>query len=216
MSNEDTILVEDVVDELKSDPAIDSSGVAIAGHDGVITLSGVVPTYWQKIQAEHAVWRVRGVRGLADELHVEASGTHVRDDTDIATDAVAVLQSHSDLPSTIDATVRQGYITLTGIVDWHFQRLTAAKAVRHIRGVKGVYNNLELRGGPKVADVRTHIRNELLRTVNQEVNRIEIDTKDGSVTLRGTVQSQADAAAARRAAWAVPGVRNVHDLLAIS
>ncbi|MEE6165997.1 MULTISPECIES: BON domain-containing protein [unclassified Mycolicibacterium] len=216
MSKEDTILVEDVVDELKSDPAIDSSGVAIAGHDGVITLTGAVPTYWQKVQAEHAVWRVRGVRGLADELHVEVTGTHVRDDTDIASDAVAVLRSHSDLPETVDATVRQGYITLTGVVDWHFQRLTAAKAVRHIRGVKGVYNNLDLRGGPKVADVRAHIRNELMRTVNQEVNRIEIDAKEGSVTLRGAVQSQAEAAAARRAAWAVPGVRNVHDLLAIS
>lgn len=215
-AKDDTALIEDVVEELKADPAIESSRIAVTADHGVVTLTGTVPTYWQKVEAAQAVWRVLGVCALADEIRVEVPGTHVRNDTDIAVAAVAVLRSHSDLPDTIDATVRDATVTLTGRVDWNFQRTAAVNAIKHIRGVKGVRNNIELNEGPKVSDVRERIRMELVRTINQEVSNIDVETDDGTVTLSGTVRSESDAAAARHAAWAVPGVKNVKDLLHVS
>ncbi len=215
-AKDDTALIEDVVEELKADPAIESSRIAVTADHGVVTLTGTVPTYWQKVEAAQAVWRVLGVCALADDIRVEVPGTHVRNDTDIAAAAVAILRSHSDLPDTIDATVRDGTVTLTGRVDWNFQRTAAVNAIKHIRGVKSVRNNIELNEGPKVSDVRERIRMELVRTINQEVSNIDVETDDGTVTLSGTVRSESDAAAARHAAWAVPGVKNVKDLLHVS
>ncbi|MDR3661334.1 MAG: BON domain-containing protein [Mycobacterium sp.] len=213
---DDTALIEDVVEELKVDPAIESSRVAVTADNGVVTLTGTVPTYWQKVESAQAVWRVLGVRALADDIRVEVPGTHVRNDTDIAAAAAAVLRSHSDLPETIDATVRDGNVTLTGKVDWHFQRMAAVNAIKHIRGVTSVRNQIDLNEAPKVSDVRDRIRMELVRTINQEVNNIDVETGDGTVTLSGTVRSESDAAAARHAAWAVPGVKSVKDLLHVS
>lgn len=215
-AKDDTALIEDVVEELKADPAIESSRIAVTADRGVVTLTGTVPSYWQKVEAAQAVWRVLGVCALADDIRVEVPGTHVRNDTDIAAAAVAVLRSHSDLPDTIEATVRDGTVTLTGRVDWNFQRTAAVNAIKHIRGVKSVRNNIELNEGPKVSDVRERIRMELVRTINQEVSNIDVETDDGTVTLSGTVRSESDAAAARHAAWAVPGVKNVKDLLRVS
>ncbi|BBX82953.1 BON domain-containing protein [Mycolicibacterium aubagnense] len=213
---DDTALVEDILEELKADPAIECSRIGVTAADGVVTLTGAVPTCWQKHEAVQAIWRVLGVRALADDLRVEVLGTHVRNDTDIAAAAATVLQSHSDLPDTIEATVRDGIVTLTGKVDWHFQRAAAANAVKNIRGVKNVRNNMDINDAPKVADVRERIRMELARTVNAEVNNIVVETGDGTVTLRGTVRSESDADAARHAAWAVPGVKSVKDLLHVS
>jgi osmotically-inducible protein OsmY len=213
---DDTVLIEDVIEELKADPAIDSSRIEFAAHNGVVTLSGTVSTYWQKVESAQAVWRVLGVKALADELRVEVPGTHVRDDTDIARDAASTLRSHSDLPDTIEATVRDGCVTLTGKVDWHYQRTAAASVLTHLRGVKAVHNDIELNCAPTVTDVRDRIRTELMRTLNRELNGIEIKVSDGGVTLSGTVQSLSEAASARRAAWGVPGVKNVKDLLSIT
>jgi len=215
-AKDDTALIEDVVEELKADPAIESSRIAVTADRGVVTLTGTVPTYWQKVEAAQAVWRVLGVCALADDIRVEVPGTHVRNDTDIAAAAVAILRSHSDLPETIEATVRDATVTMTGRVDWNFQRTAAVNAIKHIRGVKSVRNNIELNEGPKVSDVRERIRMELVRTINQEVSNIDVETDDGTVTLSGTVRSESDAAAARHAAWAVPGVKNVKDLLRVS
>ncbi|MDR3663201.1 MAG: BON domain-containing protein [Mycobacterium sp.] len=216
MRKDDTALIEDVIEQLKADPAINSSHINFAVHNGVITLGGTVPSYWQKMEAEHAVWRVLGVQALANELRVELSGTHVLDDTDIASSAIAVLRSHSELPATIEATVHNGFVTLTGKVDWDFQRTAAEKAIMHLRGVNGVCNEIQLNCAPTVSDVRDRIRTELTRTLDRELNHIDIQTSDGDVTLSGTVQSLSEAAAARRAAWAVPGVKDVKDLLTIT
>lgn len=213
---DDTALVEDILEELKADPAIESVRIAVTANDGVVTLTGTVPTCWQKVEAAQAVWRVLGVRALADDVRVEVPGTHVRNDTDIAAAAATVLRSHSDLPDTIDATVRHGIVTLSGKVDWHFQRTAAVNAIKNIRGVTSVRNNLDLNDAPKVADVRDRIRMELARTVNEEVNDIVVETGDDTVILSGTVRSESDAAVARHAAWAVPGVKDVKDLLHVS
>jgi osmotically-inducible protein OsmY len=212
----DVELHSDIAEELKSDPCLDATRIAIAVSDGIVTLTGTVPSYGQKIEAENAVKRVIGVKGVANDLTIELPSDHLRDDTDIARAAADMLSWHSDLPHTIQVSVSNGWITLSGMVDWQFQKEEAERAVRYLTGVKGVINNLTIKSAPKVADVRERIRKELERTVDQEANRITIETSDGRVTLKGVVHSWAELDAARRAAWSAPGVTMVDSKLAVA
>lgn len=212
----DAQLHADVAEELTTDPALDASKIAVAVHDGIVTLTGKVRSFWQKVESEAAVKRVTGVRGVANDLQVDILGTSKRDDSDIARAAADALGWHSDLPKTIQVTVSDGWVTLTGQVDWQFQKDEAAHAVKYLLGVKGVSNNLTIKATPKVADVREKIRKELERTVDQEVNRIDVETSSGRVTLRGRVHSWAEMDVARRAAWSVPGVTQVDNELVVA
>jgi osmotically-inducible protein OsmY len=212
----DAQLHADIADEITSDPSLDASRIAVAVHDGIVTLTGTVPSYWQKIEAEQAAKRVMGVKAVANDLTVELPSEHERNDTDIARAAADVLAWHSDLPKTIQLSVSNGWITLSGTVDWQHQKEEAERAVRYLTGVKGVVNNIAIKAAPKVADVRERIRKELERTVDQEANRINVETTNGKVVLRGTVHSWAELDAARRAAWSVPGVTAVENDLIVA
>jgi osmotically-inducible protein OsmY len=212
----DAQLHADVAEEIITDPSLDATRIAVAVHDGAVTLTGAVPSYWQKIEAENAVKRVTGVRAIANELKVELLALHRRDDTDIAEAATKALAWHSDLPEGVKVTVSNGWLTLSGTVDWQFQKDEAERAVKYLNGVIGVTNNVTVKPTPKVADVRDRILRELERTVEQETNHIEIETQNGSVVLRGRVHSWADLDAARRAAWSVPGVTTVENHLVVA
>jgi osmotically-inducible protein OsmY len=212
----DAQLHADVAEELTTDPSIDARHIAVAVHDGAVTLTGTVPSFWQKVEAEAAVRRVTGVKAIANELKVEVPVMHRRDDTDIAEAAARALSWHSDLPDSIKATVTNGWVTLSGTVDWQFQKTEAERAVKYLSGVVGVTSNITIKATPKVSDVRERIRRELERTVEQEVDHIQIESQNGSVVLRGSVHSWADLEAAKRAAWSVPGVTNVENHLVVA
>jgi osmotically-inducible protein OsmY len=212
----DNQLLADVVDELTFDPSIDSRKIQVGVHDGVVTLSGTVPTYWQKVEAEKAVRRVSGVRGIANDLTVDVLPSARRDDADIARAALDALSWHSDLPDGIQVTVDNGWITLSGTVDWNFQKDEAERAVKYLSGVKGVINTIRIKEQPKPADVRDKIKRELERIVDQEAARISVDTSNGRVVLKGTVHSWTEREAARKAAYSAPGVREVENLLTVS
>jgi osmotically-inducible protein OsmY len=216
MTKSDTQLLADVGEELKFDPSIDSSKIQIGVHDGIVTLSGTVPSYWQKVQAEKVVRRVSGIRGIANDLTVDILGTFKRDDTDIARAAANALEWHSDLPKTIQVTVNNGWVTLTGTVDWNFQKEEAERVVKSLSGVKAVINNIQIKEQPKPADVRERIKKELERIVDQEAERITVDTTNGRVVLKGTVHSWTEREAARKAAYSAPGVREVENLLVVA
>jgi osmotically-inducible protein OsmY len=216
MTKTDAQLHADVAEELNCDPSLDTSKIAVAVHDGIVTLNGSVPSYWQKIEAENAVKRVTGVRGIANDLTVDVPATHRRDDTDIARAAADALSWHSDLPRDLKVVVNNGWITLSGAVNWNFQKEEAERAVKYLSGVKGVTNSIQIKAIPKIEDVRERIKKELERTVDQEANRISISTSNGHVTLTGTVHSWVERDAARRAAWSVPGVEDVENLLAVA
>ena len=212
----DAQLHADVAEELNTDPSLDARRIAVAVHDGTVTLTGTVPSYWQKVEAEAAVKRVTGVKAVANELKVELAALHRRDDSDIAESAARALSWHSDLPDSIKVTVSNGWLTLSGEVEWQFQKVEAERAVKYLSGVVGVTNNITIKSRPKVSDVRDRIRRELERTVDQEANRIEIETHDGTVVLHGTVHSWPELDAARRAAWSVPGVLSVENRLVVA
>jgi osmotically-inducible protein OsmY len=139
----DSQLHDAVQRQLECEAEIDVKAVAITASDGVISLTGFVDTYAQKFSAEQAVKRVRGVRGVANDIHVKVGDE--RSDPEIARDAVHALQSHANVTRGITVTVREGCITLEGGVDWDYQRSAAESAVRHLKGVKNVSNAISIK-----------------------------------------------------------------------
>ena len=131
-------LAQDVRDALMLDPLLDAARIGVTVEDGVITLTGHVESLREAVAAERAVKRVYGVRSIANGLHVKAR--HERTDTDIAREALHRLRNNVAIPLTVQAVVRDGYITLDGIVSWAHQRAAAENAVRHLSGVQGVTN----------------------------------------------------------------------------
>ncbi len=212
----DLDLVKDVTEELKWEPSIDEKEIGVAVGDGVVTLTGKVPSYAQKFAAERAVERVSGVRALADELEVRLPGALARSDTDVALAAANALKWDTEVPDDkIKTKVVNGWVTLEGHVEWYFQKAAAERAVRFLTGVKGVTNLIAL--SPKVSptDVMKRIEDAIKRSAELDAKRISVEAEGSKVTLRGTVRSWAERQEAERAAWAVSGVTQVEDKIVI-
>jgi len=207
---------KDVIDELAFDPQIDERDVAVAVSDGIVTLTGAVPSFAQKYALERIVKRIAGVRGIAEEVAVELPQAHRRNDTDIAAAALNALAWNAYVPTdAIQVTVEDGFVTLSGKVDWQFQRTEAEGAVRHLLGVKGVSNVIQLNAFVAPRDVKHKIEREFERTAEAEARRIVVETSGGKVVLKGTVHTIAERDDAARAAWSVPGVTKVENLIGV-
>jgi len=211
------VLRKRVIEELDWTPSIDSSNIGVAVKEGVVTLSGQVPTYAQKRSAERAILRVSGVRGVANDIEVHLTSTHERTDADIAQAAVRALDENVSVPSdAVQVTVDRGWITLKGTVSWDYQRTRAERAVRYLTGVKGVKNLIELKEEPTPNDLRRRIKSALERRVDQEAKDISVNVDGGTVTLQGSVPSWTDREDMEDAVWGAPGVRKVENKLKIS
>jgi len=209
----------DVEDELRWEPNVDPTDTAVAVKNGVVTLTGFVRSYAEKFAAERAVKRVTGVVGVANDLEVRLPQTDERPDPEIAREVVANLKIW--LPSSwehIKAVVKNGWVTLEGEVEWNYQRDYAERAVRCIKGVKGVSNLIRLqpRLEPKPVEIKQKIEEAFRRSALVDANRITVETHGGDVVLRGTVRSWAEREEAERAAWLAPGVTRVDNRIAVS
>jgi osmotically-inducible protein OsmY len=188
----------------------------VAAEHGVITLSGHVTTYPQKMAAERAVWRVKGVKGLAQEIEVRVPGHKRRADDEIAQRAVNILAWNEEVPhDAVKVRVSDGWVTLSGEVSWNHQRKAAEAAVRELSGVVGVFNQIELATRVQSADIKQRITSALTRHARLEADRIGIAVDGTTVTITGDVDSWDERVAVESAAWAVSGVRNVIDRLRI-
>ena len=214
---DDLELKKSVESELNFEPSINAAEIGVAAKNGVITLSGRVPSYWEKIAAERAAARVSGVKAVANELEVRLPGSSERTDEDIAQAAVDSLTWSVLVPQDrIKVKVSKGWVTLEGKVDWQYQKSAAEKAVRKLYGVVGVSNLIEVKPAVSKAEVKSSIEAALKRLAEVDANRIRVDTEDGKVVLSGSVRSWFEREEAERAAWAAPGVRSVEDRIVIA
>lgn len=210
-------LRDDILDELDYEPIVDPVHIGVAVDQNVVTLTGHVGSYAQKLAALSAVRRVKGVHGIADEIEVRASSDAKMSDDEIAGRAFNVLSWDSVVPSdAIQVTVRDGLVTLTGKVHWYYQKSSAERDVRNLSGVRSVVNNIEVEPHAKADNVKKKIEAALKRHAEIEAKDVRVTVRDDEeVLLEGKVRNWDEKFAVENAAWSAPGVRNVRDRLTI-
>ncbi|MGU3665357.1 BON domain-containing protein [Methylobacterium sp. A49B] len=208
----DKDLRRDVLDELDFEPSLQAGDIGVAVADGVVTLTGHVGSYAEKVAAERAVRRVRGVRAIAQDIAVRYADDRKVADDQIAGRALAIIDWSVHLPKDcIQVKVSGGWVTLTGTVDWQYQMAGAEAAVRKLSGVHGVTNLIEVRPRIPPTAVKDKILQAFRRSAMFEADAIKVSVSGDRVILEGAVSAWAERDSAERAAWSVPGVRAVED-----
>lgn len=208
----DAELQQDVIAELEWEPSVQATHIGVEVKNGVVTLAGHVSSYLEKYSAEHAAQRVGGVKALAVEMDVRLPSSGKRSDSDIAQSAKSALEwMTSPLADKVHVKVEKGWITLSGDVDWQFQKLAAGVAVRYLLGVTGMSNLIIIKPAMKFSAVSTDIEAALVRRAKSDSKKIHVELKDTTITLTGSVDNWAERDTARDAAWGTPGVSNVID-----
>jgi osmotically-inducible protein OsmY len=213
----DKQLQQDIIDDLRWDPSIDASKIGVAVTNGVVTLTGSVPNYFQKQNTERVTKRVAGVRAVANDIEVQLPSAVEKTDAGVATAALNALKWSTSVPDeNIKVSVGKGWITLEGSVEWNYQREAAEKAVEELLGVKGVTNRISVSPHIKSREVKSEIKAALHRYAELESRNIDVEASDNSVTLKGSVRSWAERKEAENAAWMAPGVTQVKNEIIVS
>ena len=205
-----------VEDELTWEPSIDAEHIGVTAEDGVVTLTGHVGSYTEKIIAERAAKRVKGVRAIAQEIEIRLPNDRKTSDDQIAKRALDIIAWDSTIPKDrVQVKVQGGFVTLTGQVDWHYQRTDAEYAVRKLEGIKGLSNEIKVKPRVQASDVKHRIESALKRNAEWEAGSIKVSVLDGRVTLDGKVKALYERDLAERTAWSAPGVISVEDHISI-
>jgi len=211
----DKSLQQDVTDELEWEPSVNAAHIGVTAKDGVVTLSGDVSSYAEKWAAERAARRVYGVKAVAQEIKVRYPFDKV-DDTDIAQKALQSLSWDIEVPANkVTVKVEDGWVYLSGTVDWHFQSGAAEADVRKLKGVIGVINNIVIKPSVQASDVRAKLKTAFERNAEIDEENIIVTVDGGKVTLSGHVDTWGEDSLAVDAAWSAPGVTQVEDRLTV-
>lgn len=213
----DRELQERVLKALDFEPGVDATKIGVTTHNGIVTLRGTVPTLYERWLAERVTSRVQGARGLANDIEVLPVAAAQRTDSAIAEAAANAVAWDAAVPArAVQVSVKEGWVTLTGNVEWRFQRDAAEAAVRRLHGVRGLTNAIVLAPRAHVADVKARIEDAFKRSAQIDAQHVHVEAKDGAVVLTGTVHSLTERRAAEQAAWSAPGVKMVDDRLAVA
>jgi osmotically-inducible protein OsmY len=212
----DKQIQENVQQALDWEPSVDAADIGVSVEKGVVTLHGDIKSFTEKDAAERVALGVYGVKAVANDLNVRLGAERKRTDSEIAQAIVSALRWSASVPhEKIEVTVTNGWVKLSGKVDWDYQRSAAERIVRDLTGVVGVSNAISLEPHVSVADVQSKIEAALKRSAEVDARRINVAASDGKVVLSGNVHSWFERDQARRAAWAAPGVKNVEDRIMI-
>jgi len=215
--DKDRVLQRKVMAELEWEPSVESADIGVAVVDGVVTLSGYVKSYAEKLAAEKAVRRVAGVDAIAEELKVRFPSAPKTADHEIAKRILDMFAWNSLIPQdTIQVKVEHGWVTLTGEAKWHYQSKEATRVASQISGVTGVSNTIKIENRVNVGDVRKRIEDAFERQADLDARSVSIAVDGNRVTLGGHVSAWYERQAAERAAWGAPGVNQVIDHIAVS
>ena len=212
----DQQLREDIIAELEYDPSIETKKISVATLNGIVTLSGSVPNFYEKWSIERAVKRVAGVSGIAEELTVQTFPNTEQTDSEIAQAArLAIQWSVAIAEEQIQIMVEQGIITLEGAVDWQYQKQNVYDAVIHLRGVQGIHNRITLKPYLTSTDVREKIEAAFKRSANFNAKQVYVSVDNGNVTLEGNLPTWTERDTASRVAWNAAGVMTVNNQIMV-
>lgn len=212
----DAIIKEDVLNELDWEPSIDATEVGVTCIDGVVTLTGYMNTFTEKLAAERAAKRVYGVRAVVEKIEVKIGSHYKRTDQDIAQAALNNLRWRNNVPDKdIKLKVENGWITLEGTVEWNFQRDAAKNAIKDLAGVKGVTNIIKVKAVIEPSNIKEKIKNAFERSATLDADHINVMVEGHKIILSGSISSMAEKKQAERAAWSAPGVTEVVNNLEI-
>jgi osmotically-inducible protein OsmY len=206
----------DVISEMKWNPSLSCDEVSVTAKDGIVTLRGTVPHYFEKTTAEESAQRVGGVRAVANELEVKMLQTDERSDQDIAEAALSAIRWNYQVPDGIKVTVTKGWVTLKGEVEWDYERSAAGDVIRPLMGVCGVTNEITIKSKVQPSDIKSRIEDALKRSAESEGRKISVSVDGSRVTLSGNVHSFSESEDARLAAWYAPGVTSVENHLKLA
>ena len=214
MTNDDLQL--DVAAELSWDPKVDSRAIAVSADNGAVTLRGTVGSFREKREAGRAAARVYGVTDISNELHVPMLNGSKRDDTEVRGDVLQALMLDRLVPTTVDAEVRGGFVTLVGTAQWQYQRDEAEFLAASVPGVFGIQNDITLASTSDGRDIRAGISDAFRRSATLDADELSVDvTSYGAVILAGAVSSWVEHDEAVAAAWCAPGVTEVDDRIVV-
>jgi osmotically-inducible protein OsmY len=210
----DRRLRDAVLRQIDWEPEVTSQDIGVGVKDGLVTLTGFVHSYVEKVAAEKAAKSVYGAKAIVNDIDVKP-GT--RTDPEIARDVIEAMKLDARVPDDrIKTTVQNGYVTLDGVVDWFYQREAAESRARNVNGVRSLINNIAVKSKVSTAEVKTKIEEALRRSAEVDARSIFVSAQDGTVTLDGSVRSLLEKQQAERAAWSAPGVSRVIDNIAVA